>query len=91
MTGSVDPKVARASQFAHSILIEYVRGDARAIARLADDLALEDDPELTQLVLDRTLQVAVGLLVLVADRAGVNPRRAIDDAFRNHPPHPTDR
>jgi hypothetical protein len=86
MTDTVDAPNPRAGQFAHRLLIEYARGDSTAIARVADELALEDDPELTLIVLDRALQVSVGLLVTLADRVGVNPRRAIEDAFPVRPP-----
>ena len=86
MARTADSRTSRAGQFAHRLLIEYAHGDSAAIARVADELALEDDPELTLIVLDRALQVSVGLLVMLADRLGVNPRRAIEDAFPARPP-----
>ena len=66
MARTADSRTSRAGQFAHRLLIEYARSDSAAIARVADELALEDDPELTLIVLDRALQVSVGLLVMLS-------------------------
>ena len=79
---SRDARKRKALRIAEALLIQYVRSDTAGIDRIIGDLAVEDDPKLTMQVLDVSLQVSVGLVVLLAARVGVNPRRAIEDAFR---------
>jgi hypothetical protein len=81
MTGP-DARKRKALRIAEALLIQYTRNDIAGIDRVIGDLAVEDDPKLTMQVLDAALQVSVGLVVLLAARVGVNPRRAIEDAFQ---------
>jgi hypothetical protein len=87
MTGVFDSKTARASWFAERLVSGYVRGDSRVIDRVTAELTREDDMDLLMLVLQRTLQVSIGVLVMLAARVGANPARAIEDAFLTQAHH----
>ena len=71
----------RSSSIARSLLLAYAAADPATIRRLVDELANSDDPDLVLLVLDRLGRVSATLLQLIGERAGINIRRAIEDAF----------
>jgi len=87
-TGGGNHRMAdRSSSIARSLLLAYTAADPATIRRLVDELA-GGDPDLVLLVLDRLGRVSATLLQLIGERAGINIRRAIEDAFDSLGPTP---